>query len=59
MNSVVRNVKMNACRKATKSSRNVRAMIETMLEHLKDEQYAQAKANLDGMLATAGIEWSS
>jgi sugar phosphate isomerase/epimerase len=30
-----------------------------MLEHLQDDQYAQAKANLDGMLATAGIEWSA
>ena len=28
-----------------------------MLEHLKDEQYPQARANLDRMLADAGIAW--
>jgi sugar phosphate isomerase/epimerase len=30
-----------------------------MLEHLQDDQYPLAKANLDGMLATAGISWST
>jgi sugar phosphate isomerase/epimerase len=30
-----------------------------MLEHLKDEQYPQAKANLDRMLAEAGLTWSA
>ncbi len=30
-----------------------------MLEHLRDEQYPTAKANLDRMLAAAGIAWSS
>jgi sugar phosphate isomerase/epimerase len=29
-----------------------------MLEHLRDEQYPAARANLDRMLATAGIAWS-
>jgi sugar phosphate isomerase/epimerase len=30
-----------------------------MLEHLRDEQYPQARANLDRMLADAGIDWSA
>ncbi|HEY3111159.1 MAG TPA: TIM barrel protein [Chloroflexota bacterium] len=30
-----------------------------MLEHLEDEQYPRAKANLDRMLAEAGIAWSA
>ena len=29
-----------------------------MLEHLRDEQYPAARANLDRMLTAAGIEWS-
>jgi sugar phosphate isomerase/epimerase len=30
-----------------------------MLEHLEDEQYPRARANLDRMLAEAGIAWGS
>jgi hypothetical protein len=30
-----------------------------MLEHLKDDQYPAAKANLDRMLEEAGLGWDS